>query len=129
MRFAWGVVGGLTPEAYRLWLLRSDGWLPPRKAWPGTALMIIMSGLFSQAAAAPRSPLAAIYIGLSTPYLMSCLLAKAQAQFVPNHQSPALPETPTPSQKEPRVDTLSADDTIVKPFGYSIGLFARTLVR
>jgi hypothetical protein len=134
MRFAWGVVGGVTPEAYRLWLLRSEGWLPPRKAIPGTAIMIVMSGLFSQALAAQHNPLAAIYIGLSTPYLISCLLARAQAHYAQHGRPvpPGIAPTTThesPEQEVPRVDTLSSDVSIHRPRGYTIGIFARALIR
>ncbi len=122
MRFLWGLVGGAAPEVLRLWRLREQDWVPPARYWPISVAMVLISGAFAQAAAA-ETPLAAIYVGVSTPYLISWMLSRGRTQFTSaeSHQSAG-------ENGLPRVEEYRAVEVPAPPFIARLRIFMGTVL-
>jgi hypothetical protein len=93
--------------------------------------MIMLGGAFAQAIAADDSPLAAIYVGLSTPFIVSFLLAKAAAQFTkPGTTPPGTFDALASGDEERsrRVETYAVR-ALAPSIAQRLSIFARAVLR
>lgn len=133
MQFLWGVVGGVAPEILRLWRLRDEVWTPTRHYFPISIALALLAGAMAVAFAA-STPLAALYVGVSTPYLISTMVAAASAGSA---RRPAQEGALTDKSSEesgtvgsgPDVNEIRVADAGSPSFKQRINIFMRTLLR
>jgi hypothetical protein len=95
--FVWGLVGAVAPEVLRGKRLRENALITLREILGTNALMIVLSGLFA-VAIEPKSAIAAIYVGLSTPFIVSMLVNKAARDYGKGEGGPAAQQPLEPTR-------------------------------
>ena len=108
--FGWGVLGSAAPEIYRLYQMRESAWTPSARYWWFSALMAFFAGFFAVAASKPDDPLAAIYVGVATPYMISWMVAKASKEAGSKTSAPANDNGEPQSEDYTRIETYDVDD-------------------
>jgi hypothetical protein len=133
VQFLWGVVGGVAPEILRLWRLRDEVWTPTRHYFPLSVALALLAGAMAVAFAA-TTPLAALYVGVSTPYLISTMVAAASAGSSKGPAQEGVVPDKSSQQSEtagsgPDVNEIRVEDAGSPSFRQRMNIFMRTLLR